>query len=372
VSRATSSPGKTIVVAGAGGNIGSHLVSHLVRMPGVGRLVLVDGDSYSEGNLWTQNIRRRDLGRPKVAALRAMLREIDGGLTVEAIAAFVEDVPLGRLRGDVLLGCVDSKAARRTLNTIAARLAIPFYLDAGVNGDALLARLSVYRPSLETPCSECEWDEIDYSTAEQELPCAGSERSAVATNAPSSLGALAATLQALECRKILTGAADVAADHEIVVGAGTHRMLVSTLTRNPRCRFDHGRWDIQPLGASVDACSVAEALERGRRTLDTAEPVALAVPGQLFATRLSCLPCRSARTIAPYLFARLGPVAAVCPTCAGALELGGFDARDELVASELAPDLLQSPLGALGLRPGDVIRVSDRQRNAYFECGGPR
>ena len=57
--------GRHVVVVGAGGNIGSHLAPHLVRLPGVGRVTLVDRDRYERGNLPFQDMEAGDVGRPK-------------------------------------------------------------------------------------------------------------------------------------------------------------------------------------------------------------------------------------------------------------------------------------------------------------------
>jgi molybdopterin/thiamine biosynthesis adenylyltransferase len=360
--------GKTVVVVGAGGNIGSQLVPHLARTAGVGRVVLVDHQQYDESNLWTQNVRRRDLGHFKVAVQRRVLREIDATLPVEVFAERVEHVPLGRLRGDVLLSAVDSKAARRTINTITTRLGMA-WIDAGVNGDDLLARIDVYRPDPAAPCHLCAWDAADYDHAEQPRPCTAGETTA-STNAPSGLGALAASLQALECRKLLAGEA-IAVDRRVVVAARTHRVLVTVLTRNPRCRFDHQRLVLEPDVPSVDTCTLADAFALGRRALGT-DDVALGVAGQLFASRLSCPSgdCGATVPLGAHLFARLGAVALACAACGGPLAAAGFDALDWLGAADVPADLLAAPLRRVGLRAGDVVSVTNQQRTTHFECGG--
>lgn len=363
----TATRGATVVVVGAGGNIGSQLVPHLARTPGVGRVVLVDGDRYDESNLWGQNIRRRDLGQLKAAVQRRVLREIDGALAVDAIADVVENVPLGRLRGDVLLGAVDSKAARRTINTVATRLEMP-WIDAGVNGDQRLARVSAYRTGAATPCPECAWDDGDYALADARRPCLGGA-GAAPTRAPSALGALAAALQALECRRLLAAAsAWDGAGREVVVAADTHRMVVTTLARNPRCRFDHRAYALLPPAPSVATTTLADAFALARRAL-RADAVELRVPGHVFATRLTCGHCRAGHSLAPHLRARLDAADLACPACRGAREVGGFDAREWLDATEPA-DVTALPLARLGLRAGDVVSATDGRSVVHFEIGG--
>ncbi|MCC6765583.1 MAG: ThiF family adenylyltransferase [Deltaproteobacteria bacterium] len=363
----TATRGATVVVVGAGGSIGSQLVPHLARTPGIGRVVLVDGDRYDERNLWGQNIRRRDLGHLKVAVQRRVLREIDGTLAVDAIADVVENVPLGRMRGDVVLGAVDSKGARRSLNTIATRLGMP-WIDAGVNGDQRLARVSIYRTDAAAPCHECAWDDGDYALADTERPCLAGA-SWTPTRAPSALGALAASLQALECRRLL--AAEDAFDgagREVVVAADTHRMVVTRFARNPDCRFDHRAFALLPLTPSVATATLADAFALARRAL-RGDAVELGVPGHLFATRLTCVRCRNAQSLAPHLRGRLDATALACPACGAAREVGGFDAHERLDPTQPAA-VAALPLARLGLRAGDVVGATDGRTVVHFECGG--
>ena len=158
-----------VVVVGVG-NIGSHLVPHLGRMTGLAGVTLVDRDRYDESNLAGQDITRGDVGRPKVRVQAARLRRINPSLAVRAVAAGVEELPLGLLRADALLGCVDSRAARQTLNEATRRLGVA-WIDAGVQGTGWLARVSVYPPDARAACLECGWDQRDYDLLEQAYPC---------------------------------------------------------------------------------------------------------------------------------------------------------------------------------------------------------
>lgn len=69
--------GKSIVVAGAGGNIGSHFTPHLARMAEVGRVTLVDRDVYEPRNGRNQDIVvPRDVGKSKAVLQAQRLKEI--------------------------------------------------------------------------------------------------------------------------------------------------------------------------------------------------------------------------------------------------------------------------------------------------------
>lgn len=68
---------KYVTVVGAGGNIGSHLLPHLARIPEIGSVTLIDPDRYEADNLYSQAIRTRDMGRPKVAVQTRRLSAIN-------------------------------------------------------------------------------------------------------------------------------------------------------------------------------------------------------------------------------------------------------------------------------------------------------
>ena len=142
-----SSP-RRLTVVGAGGAVGSHVVPLLARLPGVGRITLVDPDRYEARNLAGQDITPADVGHAKVEVQAQRLRARLPGAEVIALAERVEDVAPGWLRADVMLACVDSRRARQVVNERALALGMP-WIDAGLGvlpGGSLLARVAVYAP----------------------------------------------------------------------------------------------------------------------------------------------------------------------------------------------------------------------------------
>jgi molybdopterin/thiamine biosynthesis adenylyltransferase/ribosomal protein S27E len=340
-----------VIVVGAGGNIGSHLVRHLGRMPAIGRILLVDPDRYELSNLFGQDIEPRDCGRHKVAVQAAALRRINPALKVETAAARVETLPLGALRGDVILACLDSRASRQSVNEAAWRLRVP-WIDAGVEGGGLLARVNVYVPGKDAPCLECAWDERDYAALEQTYPCS-SGPSAPATGAPSGLGALAASLQAIECGKLLAGGPGrVAAGRQVLLDAAWHKHYVTEFRRNPSCRFDHGAWSIRRLECDPARVTLAGLLCSG---------TPLSVPGRRFVRTLRCPGCGRSRRVF-----RLEPSAGgSCRRCGRAMLASGTEVVHALDGT-LPERILRRPLRALGLRNGEVISLGE----AHFEIAG--
>lgn len=365
-SRETS--GKSIVVVGAGGNIGSHLVPHLARMPGVARITLIDRDAYEPANLATQDITPGDVGKRKAAVQARKLRRINPRLRVEAIAEPVERVPLGRLRADVMLACLDSRVARQQVNQFAWRLGIPL-IDAGVEAGGLLARVNVYVPGPEAPCLECAWDDRDYETLEQAYPCAGLASVAAATNAPSSLGALAASLQAIECRKFLLGQMDlVAASKQVLIDGAHHKHYVTAFRRNPSCRFsDHDVWRIERLNRSIGEITLERALKLA--PVNGNRPVSLRVEGKPFVKRLTCPSCGETRSLLR-LERSLSRGQTRCRKCGGGMIATGFDLVEQLSADSVTRGVPARSLRSLGLRPGDVFSVGDGEDESHYEIAG--
>jgi molybdopterin/thiamine biosynthesis adenylyltransferase len=356
------------VVCGLG-NIGAHLVSHLARLASVRRILLVDPQRYEAANLRTQDIVRADVGRPKATVQARRLRRIDPTLAVTAFVGSIEDVPLGRLAARVLVSCLDSRAARRTLGAIAWRHQVPM-VDAGVRGEDLLARVTVYVPGLDASCYECAFSERDYANLEQVHPCAGGAVAAP-TGAPSGLGALAAALQALECDKLLTGRPEHAAvGRQVTMCALTHRVLVTRLVRNPQCAFDHEPWTIRPLDAHPRALTLADAFDLGRATLGGAEALRLGVAHQWFARRVGCIACGASRTLGLRLVGRLTVAERSCPECERRMRAGGFDTSEWLVEDELPAAALRVSLRSIGFTTGDVVSVRGGESAAHFQIGG--
>src|SRR5262249_24087317 len=142
------------------------------RLAAIGEITIVDRDVYDAGNLRSQNITPRDIGRPKAEVQARRLIQDRPGLQTRAIVEDVKSVPLGMLRGDVILSCVDSALARLYINQSAFRLGVP-WIDAGVQADGLLARIHVFASHPDAACLECGWSERDYSALDYEYPCSG-------------------------------------------------------------------------------------------------------------------------------------------------------------------------------------------------------
>jgi len=340
---------KSIVMAGAGGNIGSHLVPHLARMAEVERVVLIDRDRYENRNRTNQDILPRDVGQPKVCVQARRLIEIRPGLEVEAIHAPLESVPLGTWRADLIVACLDSAVARQAVNQNAWRTGVP-WADAGVLASESLARVNIYVPSVEAPCLECAWSEDNYGLLEQQYPCEEAMPVPAPTGASSALGALAAALLALECRKMLAGDLEHAAiSRQFTLNARWHQSWITLLHRNSRCRFDHAIWTIERLLCHTGEMRLANLLEQGD---------VVSVPGFRFVNELVCRAC-GGRAVRFHLECSSSGGLQRCEACGGPMAAPGFDVVETLTR-DLPTAVLSMSLEEVGLRYADVLRIDGR------------
>ena len=354
--------GASVVVVGLG-NIGACAAALVARSCGVQHLTVVDRDVYEVKNLASQDIVPEHVGRAKALVQGERLCGINPALRVTAVVEDVAHAPLGLLRGTVLLAGLDSRRARQSVSQAAWRLGMP-WIDAGVRADGSLARINVYRPGDDEACLECAWDQRDYDLIEQTAPCLGALPAPAATNAPASLGALAAALQVLECQKVLAGDwARVAAGRQVLIDAASHRHFVTSIRRTPMCRFDHRVWQIERVAASVRDLRIGAVLR-----LAPGGCAGLRIDGQAFVRALVCPRCGVRQARSWGLSGRLG-AERICPQCRRPMLAPGEDTRVWLVAADVSPERLDDPLCSLGVRDGDVVSVGDAGDARYIEVG---
>lgn len=116
----------SIAVVGAGG-IGGHVCELLARS-GVGRLIIIDGDSFDETNLNRQILcTEPDVGKPKAEVALRRVSQINSSVQVEAVVAFADErnLPAMISGADVLIDCVDTARTRFVLQKVCADLSIP-------------------------------------------------------------------------------------------------------------------------------------------------------------------------------------------------------------------------------------------------------
>jgi molybdopterin/thiamine biosynthesis adenylyltransferase len=358
-----------VVVVGAG-NIGSFVVQLIARLQLVGRLTIIDRDRYETKNLASQDIAPADVGKAKAVVQARRMRRLNPRLSVVPIVEAIENVPLGCLRADAILSCLDSRESRRSLAQAAWRLGVPL-IEGGVHADERLGRVDVYLPGPDAPCMECGWSDDDYAALEQVYACADPAAGPPPTGAPAFQGALTAAVQAGECAKLLHGETDtLLASRQLVIGLRRHRHMITELRRNPDCRFDHETFAIEKLDFTPARISIGRVLALAPVARAAHGELSLSVDGKTFLTEVRCPACGDARNAYFRLSGRLDPAEAVCAVCRRPRVASGFDRVDRLT-SLLPKSHLKRSLESFGFRPGDVFTLSTRDAATHFQIGTP-
>jgi proteasome lid subunit RPN8/RPN11 len=154
-----------VVAVGTGGAAG--FLEDLGRC-GVGELVLIDPDMVTMSNIATQQVYRKDLGRPKVIALAERLDDINPRARIKAVTASLGDLDdktmrdlcLGPIGGgpapavSLLCGLTDSFHAQARVNALVLNLGLPS-LCAQVYREGRGAEITFTYPGLTPACHRC-------------------------------------------------------------------------------------------------------------------------------------------------------------------------------------------------------------------------
>ena len=210
-------------------------------------------------------------------------------------------------------------------------------------------------------------DQRDYNALPQKYPCESSG-AGPATAAPSSLGALAAALQAVECQKLLTGRwTEAAVGAQVLIDARTHTLYRTVMRRNATCRLPHSEpLEIAGVESNVLDLTLGEALTLGNGAGSDMDSARLHVPMHAWAGRLVCGRCGHL-TAGPRLRRSGGGSSAPCLGCDGKLMASGFDLLEGLGCDSVTTTGLSSTLADLGLRDRDVVGIERSGEWRYVE-----
>jgi molybdopterin/thiamine biosynthesis adenylyltransferase len=131
-------------VLGAGG-LGGFVIELLARM-GVGRLVVVDGDTFADSNLNRQLLGlETNPGQPKVEAAVERITAVNSAVEVEAHHCLgdAENLPAIFAGCDLVIDCLDNLPSRFDLEAVCGRLGITM-VHGAIAG--FLGQIAVIRP----------------------------------------------------------------------------------------------------------------------------------------------------------------------------------------------------------------------------------
>jgi molybdopterin/thiamine biosynthesis adenylyltransferase len=197
-------------IVGLGG-LGGAVTEILARM-GVGRLSLIDGDSFEESNLNRQFLsQRRLIGQAKADSAKQRLAAINPAVECQAYAVYLDETNAEELLADthVIIDCLDNIKTRFILENAAKRLGAPFISAAVAGLSGQITTIYPQDPGLRQI----------YGSPQDGFPSQGAE-AALGTLSP-----VVTTIAALECAEVV----------KILLGHGTplrNRLLIVDLMDN--------------------------------------------------------------------------------------------------------------------------------------------
>ncbi|MDR0580861.1 MAG: ThiF family adenylyltransferase [Holosporaceae bacterium] len=155
---------KTIIVVGCGG--AGEFIETIART-GIGRIILIDGDTYSETNIATQNAYRSEIGINKASALAHRIHDIDPEIQVDVIQKFLDDATSDKdfekivdfqifsRPSDILIAaCTDNFMAQARVASLALKYGMPF-LAAQLYEAGEASEIIFTYPGVTPACPRC-------------------------------------------------------------------------------------------------------------------------------------------------------------------------------------------------------------------------
>ncbi|HID41867.1 MAG TPA: HesA/MoeB/ThiF family protein [Pyrodictium sp.] len=209
----------SVMIAGVGG-LGSFEALYLTAL-GVGKLVLVDGDTVEDSNLnrqilhWTD-----DIGKPKPISAAEKLRHLNPNVEIVPVTERITRDNVDDLirQVDIVIDGLDNWETRFILDEAAYRAGKP-YIHAGIYG--FEGQVVVIVPG-ETPCLRCL------------LPPSLKSPSKIPAVGP--IVALVGSIAVTELMKLVTGMGEVNKGKMIVVDAYTMDMMKIELRPRKDCK----------------------------------------------------------------------------------------------------------------------------------------
>lgn len=345
-----------IMVVGVGA-LGNEVLKNLALL-GVGRVVVVDLDTIELSNLTRAILfRQADQGRRKVEVACERVRAINPDVHAVGLHAdVITGVGHGLLRRvDLVLGCLDNRAARLALNRLCWHTGTP-WIDGALSGAD--GTLRIFRPP-EGACYECLMTRQDQHLSDLAYACPNATiQEGVALTTPMSASIIAA-MQVQEAIKLLHGA-PLTAGQGIVYSGESLRTTALIYPRRADCPA-HVIWGaITALPDRAADLTIGALLTRAAD--DLGRPAVL-VPPHAIVRYLYCEACDVLEPVyRPY--GEVVPRDVRCPRCCRERT---YDLAPAIADGPKTRDI---PLAQVGVPPLEIVQVRAGDARAYYELSG--
>ena len=348
-----------VLVIGAGA-LGNEVLKNLALM-GIGNVMIADFDTIEDSNLSRSVLfRASDNGRRKVDAAAAGVKAINPDVNVLAWHGDINyELGLGVFRHvDVVIGCLDNREARLSINRMSWAIGKP-WVDGAI--EELMGIVRLFSPG-EGACYECTLTDFDYQLISLRYSCPLLARQNLlqgkVPTTPTSASIVAA-FQTQEALKLLHGL-EVQPGKALIINGLTNDIYTTEYPVKQDC-LSHNRLDpIVELPEVTQETAVGELLALARQRLGPG--TVLEFNGELVVS-MRCPDCGEEEFIFQRM-ARLYEGAATCPNCNGR--------RDMNLTHRVsgAEDYLDRTLAELDVPPLSIIRARNGGDRIYLEMTG--
>jgi molybdopterin/thiamine biosynthesis adenylyltransferase len=349
----------TVMVVGAGA-LGNEVLKNLALM-GIGRLLIIDFDTIEDANLSRSVLfRQQDRGQRKAEVAAQRIRDLNPDVQTQALHADVNDVGLGLFRRmDAIIGCLDNRQARLSVNRSCWHLGKP-WVDGAIQDLYGVAR--VFWPG-RGACYECTLTELDWQILRQRYSCPWLARQDIQQGkVPTTpiMASVIGSIQVQETLKLLHGM-PVAAGKGIFFNGRANEVLLTEYPVRDDCQ-SHWRFEsVTELShATAKDTRVGELL---RLIQDEMGEGAFIELDHDLVISWRCVSCGATEDVLVPLH-QLHNEPAVCSQCGGARTIV---TTHRLTGTER---FIDRTLTELGVPPLHVLAARKNQDYYYFELTG--
>ncbi len=349
-----------VMIVGAGA-LGNEVLKNLALM-GVGNLFIVDFDTIEAANLSRSVLfRAEDNGQSKAEVAARRVKELNPDVHVQYFHGDVNmQLGLGVFRRmDVIIGCLDNREARLSINRFAYRLNKP-WVDGAIQ--ELIGLVRVFVPG-EGACYECTLTEQARREMSLRYSCPLLARQNILLGkvpTTPTISAIVGGLQSQEALKLIHGM-PVHAGQVVHINGMTNDFHTTAYTPDPECASHWVYGDIVELPDRQAATTTgAELLRIARDALGAHAVIEL---DQEIVTQLECHQCETVTDV----FKPVSQITYNDGLCPGCGELREVHMSHLITGKE---PFLHRPLLALGIPPLHIVRARNDEEYRFFELTG--
>jgi molybdopterin/thiamine biosynthesis adenylyltransferase/predicted RNA-binding Zn-ribbon protein involved in translation (DUF1610 family) len=349
-----------VLVVGAGA-LGNEVLKNLALM-GIGNILIADFDTIEDSNLSRSVLfRESDRGKAKAEVAAAAIKELNPDVNVKAWNGDINfEMGLGVFRHvDVVIGCLDNREARLSLNRFSWAINKP-WVDGAIQ--ELMGIVRVFWPG-QGACYECTMTDEDYQIIGLRYSCPLLARENIlqgkVPTTPTSASIVAA-FQTQEALKIIHGM-EVQPGKALMINGLTNDIYTTEYPVKDGC-MSHAT--LEPIVELIERSSadttLGELLTISRERLGP--ETVLEFDGELVVS-MHCPDCSLESQVLRKM-ARLSESAFVCPDCGG---------RREMVLTHRidgSEDFLSATLDEVDIPPLGIVRARNGSESVYYELTG--